>query len=172
MFVSKIDFASPAYDDLVQLRAELLYQPLGVELDVVELSKEYALQHYALFSNDFDLCGGATSQYIYTEEGEDSEEEVKIEKVEIQQIFVRKDLQNKGLGKFIINQIERLTAHQEIPEVQVVAIAEAKPFFQSLGYRKQGRMTTLEGKKYATLSKKIAIEDFEAVDNDNIFEDL
>lgn len=173
MFVSKIDFASPAYDELIHLRERLLYRPLGVELDVAELSKEYELQHYALYDNNIQLCGGATSKYILAKQKEEEpEEEAKVERVEIQQIFVREDLQNKGLGKFIIDQIERLTAHQAIPIVQVVTIADAKPFYRSLGYKKQGKMTTLEGKKYATLIKKIALEDFEAVDNDSIFEDL
>jgi predicted GNAT family N-acyltransferase len=171
MFLTKIEFATPAYDELLTLRQEVLLKPLGISLDLEEITAEYAVQHYALYSNDFQLLGGAilNPDRILNEEGEET---VPPQKAEIQQVVIRSDVQSQGAGHFMIDQLERAAVHQGIQELRLLAIADAVPFYQSLDYKKQGRMTKIHGHKHAKMLKKISLEDYTAVDSDEIFEDL
>lgn len=171
MFLSKIDFASPAYDQLLKLRQEVLLKPLGLEIDIKEISAEYQYQHYALYTPDMQLLAGAilNPERVINEEGEET---APPQKAEIQQVVVREDLQNQGIGQFLVDQIERAAVHQGIQHLSLLAIKDAVKFYQDLGYKKQGRMSKIHGHKHAKMQKKISLEDYSPVDSDDIFGEL
>ncbi len=126
MYITPIQFATPEYDETVQLRDLILRKPLGISFTVEFLSKEYADTHLAAYSDSGLLLG----VLLLTKCSEDT--------VQMRQVAVREDLQKQGIGKALVLFSEDYAKQQQYKKMILHARLVAVPFYKNLAYEVVG----------------------------------
>lgn len=145
MFTLPIEFATPAYDEAVALRQKALLEPLELEFKESELRRECLDGHLACYSRQWRMLGCLVLG------PEDSEE-----RLQIRQVAVREDLQQKGVGKALLQAAEERAVAHGYGEVVVAAPEKVRPFYEKLGYQKFGRAFTEKGIRHLRLKKALS----------------
>ena len=166
MQIQSVMFASPAYDEMVQLRINNLYIPLNADIDPENFASEYKDVHLGVYCSENGLIGALKARVL-----EENDEFLIRRKVALfKQIVIRKDLQRKGFGSKIFAELEDLLISKGYKEVRFQAHSGAVEFYEKLGFQKQGKVFKEEGifqliyrKKIQETSKKVEL--FEAVLN-------
>lgn len=122
MRIIQAAYGSPEYDDMVRLRYEVLRQPLGLEFSPEELASEYDQNHLGLYSADWELYGCLVLKPLNPYQ------------VKMRQVAIRSDLQNRGLGKWLILQSELYAKSLGFQQIECHARESAIPFYLKLGY--------------------------------------
>ncbi|MCP4442425.1 MAG: GNAT family N-acetyltransferase [Aureispira sp.] len=153
MILVPIAYATPAYDQLVKIRQDVLYNPLNANLTIEDLELEYKDGHYALYDEHYRMLGGLV--IIRKEEECDDEVETKRRIVVIRQVVVCKNFQRTGAGKAMIQQIESLLKKEGYKEIRLYSYEKAIPFYTNLGYQKMERTFNEKGVKHYRMKKKL-----------------
>lgn len=119
--VREVVFQGEGYDQLVQLRREVLRLPLGLDFTPEQLAAEKDEIHLGLFEGD-DLV--ACLQLVLKEPG----------KVKMRQVAVHPKRQGMGLGRKLVEASEQLARERGWTEIELHARETAVPFYLSLGY--------------------------------------
>ena len=125
-FLIEIDFATPEYDETVQLRTEILRKPLGLEFTVDQLSAEFADYHLALYDENLRMLGCM----IFTPKGDGL--------LKMRQVAIKENLQGQGYGKQMVQQSESWATRNKFQKIELNARDTAIPFYKSLGYSEHG----------------------------------
>lgn len=128
LYFIEIQFATPEYDELVQLRTKILRKPLGLEFTIDQLSNEYNDFHFGIYNQELKLLGGM----IFNNTGNNT---LKMRQVAVDDVF-----QNKGIGKFMVKQSEEWAKEKGFNKIELNARDTAIPFYQSLGYYAEGEI--------------------------------
>lgn len=126
MQIFQIDFATPEYDEAVQLRYEVLRRPLGLEFTPEQLAEEYADIHLAAF----DAAGCLVGYLCLTPAGNET--------VKMRQVAVAPEWQGKGVGRQLVIASEELAKRLGFRHMTLHARETAVPFYLRLGYRTVG----------------------------------
>ncbi len=126
----EIEFGTPAYDELVKLRDDILRKPLGLEFTAEYLSKEYKMYHLACYTSDMELVGGLVLQ-------PNSEDEIQM-----RQVAVSEQHQKKGIGTLLVQASEELAIEKGFKLMMMHARETAVPFYERLDYKKYGKRFT------------------------------
>ena len=126
LYFIEIQFATPEYDELVQLRTKILRKPLGLEFTIDQLSNEYNDFHFGIYNQELKLLGGM----IFNNIGNNT--------LKMRQVAVDDVCQNKGIGKFMVKQSEEWAKERGFNKIELNARDTAIPFYQSLGYVGEG----------------------------------
>ncbi len=123
IYISEIEFATPAYDQAIQLRHYVLREPLGLEFSVDELSAEYDSFHLACYqmANE-DIIGILVLKPI-------SDQIAKM-----RQVAIRPDMQSHGIGRLLVNESERFALSKNFQQIELSARMTVVPFYEKLGY--------------------------------------
>ena len=144
-------FASPAYDELVNMRIETLYQPLNAEINIEDLALEYKDVHLAVYDDKLQMIGGIVAKV--TEEQDEFMNKRKI--CLLRQVFVKTKFQRLGLGKKMLSCLEKMLIDKGYKEIRLYAHLDVIDFYTRLGYSKHGRPFKDYGIKQHIMKKKI-----------------
>jgi len=143
MFTLLIDFGTPAYDDTVKLRDDILRKPLDLEFTPEYLAEEYHLIHLACYNERHELVG---CLILSPQENDE---------IKMRQVAVREDCQGKGVGKLLVADSEEIARKKGFKKMTMHARATAVPFYQKLNYKKKGRAFMEVTIKHYKMEKKL-----------------
>lgn len=125
MALKIIDYGSPEYQQMINLREEILRQPLGLHLSPDELEEEKKHVHMAAYEDDHMLgcC-------MLVEESPET--------VRLRQMAVINDLQGKGIGKALMGFAENVARDRGYNKITMHARKNSLGFYEKMGYRKVG----------------------------------
>jgi predicted GNAT family N-acyltransferase len=121
MALKLIDYGSPEYQQMVQLRNDILRKPLGIAFQKEELEQEADDILIGAFEDD-KLLG--CCMLIETEPGT----------VRLRQMAVPKNLQGKGVGRALMQFAENIARDRGYRKITMHARKTATGFYEKLGY--------------------------------------
>ena len=126
MPIKQIDHGSKEYDQMVQLRYEILRKPLELSFDKGELEKEKHDILIGAFEED-KMLGCCILK--------------KIDKntVRLRQMAVQNNLQGKGIGASMMNFAENVASDAGYKKIMMHARKTAIGFYKKLGYNVTGK---------------------------------
>lgn len=125
MALKIIDFGSPEYQQMVQLRNDILRKPLGLAFQNEELEKEAHDILIGAFEDDKML---GCCMLIETEPGT----------VRLRQMAVLNNLQGKGIGRAMMQFAENIARDRGFKRITMHARKTATGFYEKLGYSISG----------------------------------
>lgn len=118
----QVDFATPAYDELVALRKLILRDPLGLEFEVDEISNEFAFSHFGLYDKSDQLLGC----FLFVP--------ANMHTVKMRQVAIIPAFQGKGLGSLMVREAEKWCLQNGYKTIVLAARKKACIFYTKLGY--------------------------------------
>lgn len=118
---------SEEYMQELELRNRILRIPLGLDVYEDDLSKEGADHHIGAFLN-----GELAGVLVLTR--------IDDRTLKMRQVAVDEHLQGKGIGKILVEFSEALASREGFEKIVMNARLEAVPFYEKLGYEKEGGM--------------------------------
>jgi len=122
-----VDFGTPAYDETVRLRRDILRIPLGLEFYVKDLAQEYDQFHLATYHINGNLVACLVLKSLL--QGE----------VQMRQVAVREDQQNKGIGQLMVAASEEISRSLGFKKIVLHARKNAVPFYKKQKYKISGK---------------------------------
>jgi predicted GNAT family N-acyltransferase len=122
MALKQIDHGSKEYQQMVNLRLEILRKPLGLSFTPDELDKEKEDILIGAFEDDKMLAC-----CMLTRSDDKS--------VRLRQMAVQNNLQGKGIGASILNFAETLARDKGYKKLMMHARKNALGFYEKLGYK-------------------------------------
>jgi len=122
-----VDFGTPAYDETVRLRRDILRIPLGLEFYVKDLKLEYNQYHLAGYDQSGNLVGCLVLKPL--PDGA----------IKMRQVAVREDVQKKGIGQLMVAASEAISRKLNFQEMELNARKNAVPFYKKLNYKTSGK---------------------------------
>jgi GNAT superfamily N-acetyltransferase len=96
MYIIKIEYATPAFDELSKFKYLELMEPAGLDWDENLLADDEVKHHFGIYDSNFNLLGAVKFDTINN-------------RAELEDIFVHKNFRNQGLGASLLNKsIEQL----------------------------------------------------------------
>ncbi len=123
--ITTIEHGSPAYEETVALRNDVLRKPLGLGFTPEQLGAEGSDIHVACY-DDGRLVGCLILTPLDGEE------------VKMRQVAVAEGVQGKGIGTEMVLFSERLASGRGFRRMVLNARETAVPFYERLGYRREG----------------------------------
>ncbi len=127
MFVIEIEFGTPAYDEVLNLRDKILRKPLGLEFTTEEISEEYQQIHLACYNDAFNLL--ACLVLVIKDENT----------LKMRQVAVDESQQKKGIGQFLVKESEKWAIENGYIKMVLNARDTAVPFYKKMDYEKHGK---------------------------------
>jgi len=127
LYTSLVEFGTPAYEETVQLRDDILRKPLKLNFKEKDLAKEYKDYHLACYNGYDELIGCLVLSPL--EDGS----------IKMRQVAVSKKYQRKGIGMIMVYFSEVESYHRGFRKMELNARDTAIPFYEKLGYQKTGR---------------------------------
>jgi len=125
MALKFIDYGTPQYKEMIELRKMILRDPLGLKFIETELEREK--DDILLGSFDDDVLEGCC---LLTETKKDT--------VRLRQMAVLDGLQGKGIGKALMLFAENVARDAGYKNISMHARASAIGFYEKLGYHITG----------------------------------
>ncbi len=126
MPLKQIDHNTPEYHAMVELRRNILRQPLGIDFDAAELAREK--DDILLGCFDEERLEGCC---LLTREGANGD-------IRLRQMAVLSGLQGKGIGKVLMRFAENIARDKGFKKIVMHARDNAIGFYEKLGYEKEG----------------------------------
>jgi len=120
-----LEHSSPAYEETVALRDEILRKPLGLTFTPEQLGAEASDYHLACYDGD-RLLGCL----ILTPLAGDA--------LKMRQVAVAGDAQRRGVGRAMVEFSEEFARRNGFREIVLNARETAAPFYDALGYDRVG----------------------------------
>ena len=127
MKIRLITHGSEEYLAELELRNKVLRIPLGLDVQQDDLSNEHLHYHIGAFDDD-KLVGVLVLTPLNTSE------------VKMRQVAVEEYLQGKGVGKKLVEYSEQFAKEKGFRTIVMNARDVAVPFYEKLGYEKDGDM--------------------------------
>ncbi len=123
----EIEFGTPAYDQSIRLRDQLLRKPLGLAFSEEDLAQEWNQYHIA----GFDAQQHIQSILVF--------KVVDDQTLKMRQVAVSEQLQGQGIGKKMVRFSEAWAKHRQYQHIELNARKGAVAFYESMDYKKQGK---------------------------------
>lgn len=120
-----IDYGSKEYKQMLDLRRQILRKPLGLDFTEEDIQNEKHHIHIAAFEDD-DMLGCC----MLTQETPNS--------VRLRQMAVKPGLQNKGIGKVLMQFAENIARDRGNKLMTMHARKSASGFYEKQGYQIKG----------------------------------
>jgi predicted GNAT family N-acyltransferase len=143
MTILNVEFATPEYDQTVQLRDKILRKPLGLHFSEEHLAEEYADFHLAAFTNDWILRGCLV---LTPKEGKT---------IKMRQVAVDESVQKTGVGRQLVEASEGFALRQGFDTMELNARETAVPFYLKLNYAVVGARFEEVGITHFKMTKKL-----------------
>src|SRR5665647_1838261 len=142
MALKQIDHGSKAYQQMVQLRLEILRKPLALSFTNDELDKEENDILIAAFDED-QMLGCC----ILTK--------IDDRRIRLRQMAVQKKLQGKGIGESIISFAENIARDKGYKILMMHARDTAIGFYEKFGYTIKGEQFEEVKTKHHVMEKRL-----------------
>lgn len=142
IIVQTVTFGSPEYDEVVDLRYQVLRRPLGIEYVLEDLALEYKDVHFAAYTPDYELVGAL----LLNPKGETAQ---------MRQAAVHPNYQKKGVGHALVAAFETYAKQAGFERIQLAARATAIPFYEKLGYHCVSDTYACVGLPHKDMEKKL-----------------
>lgn len=123
--VEKVDFGSKRYEQTVLLRDKVMRKPLGLSIKDDDLSSEKQATVLAIFDLDTILGMG-----VFALQDETT--------AKVRFLCVDSDLQKSGIGRTILEDIEKRSLLHGAKKICLESRITAKDFYKKLGYQEYG----------------------------------
>ena len=143
MHIQFIDFATPAFDEAVSLRDEILRKPLNLQFEPEDLAQEWNSYHLAYYDDKNSLQACLVLKPL--------EESM----IKMRQVAVRENLQKQGIGTLLVNECEAFCDKIGFKRIILHARKDAVPFYKKLGYKTQGKMFEEVGIPHCKMYKNL-----------------
>ncbi len=140
--IAKFTTKDECYQKALALRDAYLRIPLDLSLADEDLTDEGDQLHYGLFEGG-QLVACVTLMPIGST------------KAKLKQMVVEQSRQGQGLGRELIEEMERLAKKEGIDRIEMAARCEAIGFYRNLGYSAEGDVFTEVGIDHMKMSKGI-----------------
>lgn len=125
MALKQIDYGTPEYQQMLNLRYEILRKPLGLQFDPKELESEKKAILIAAFEEEKMLgCCFLTK--------------IDNETIRLRQMAVQNNLQGKGIGASLMNFAENIARDRGYKTMLMQARKTTVHFFEKQGYKVEG----------------------------------
>ena len=142
MPIKQIDHGTTEYQQMVELRNEILRKPLGLDFDREELEREKDDMLIAAFEEEKILgCCLLTK--------------VNNHCVRLRQMAVQNNLQGKGIGATMMNYAENVARDAGYNKIIMHARKTATGFYEKLGYKVTGEEFEEITIAHLTMEKKL-----------------
>ncbi|MEO7174651.1 MAG: GNAT family N-acetyltransferase [Saprospiraceae bacterium] len=121
-WISEIMFASPEYDESVDLRTRVLRVPLKMSFEIKDLAVEYKEWHLGCYSEAGKLLGCLILKPLTDK------------LVKMRQVAVEPEFQGMKIGQKLVQASEEFAKAQKCIKIELNARAPVIPFYQKLGY--------------------------------------
>jgi len=125
MALKIIDHGTPEYEQMVQLREDVLRRPLGLQFSPEELEQE---------KNNILMVAYEDEQMLgccmLVEKASDT--------VQLRQMAVLNDMQGSGIGRALMTFAENVARDRGYKKIIMHARQNAQGFYEKMGYRKKG----------------------------------
>jgi predicted GNAT family N-acyltransferase len=145
MTILNIEFATPEYDETVQLRDKILRKPLGLQFSEEQLAEEFADFHLAAYTNDWILTGCL----VLTPKDDKT--------LKMRQVAVDETVQKMGVGRQLVEASEAFGRACGFDIMELNARDTAVPFYQKLDYTIVGERFEEVGIGHFKMVKKLSI---------------
>lgn len=142
MELKLIGHGSPEYNEMVELRMELLRRPLGLSFTEDQLADE---------TDDLLVCAFENGQLI----GCCVLTQYKTDIMQLRQMAVRHDIQSRGVGRKIVAFAERLTKQNGYRVLMMHARNTALDFYKKCGYKLKGNEFIEVGIPHHYMEKRV-----------------
>ncbi|MBX2904579.1 MAG: GNAT family N-acetyltransferase [Taibaiella sp.] len=123
--VSRVPYGSPEYQEVFDLREEILRKPIGLSLHNEDLSRD---KTDTILAGKHD--GRVVACLILTDKGDGI--------VQLRQMAVYNECQGKGVGKALVLAAEKIATENGYTKMILHARKHAMGFYRSLGYTQHG----------------------------------
>jgi GNAT superfamily N-acetyltransferase len=151
MNIVSVMFASPAYDELVNMRIERLYKPLNATISIENFAIEYKDVHLAFYDDHAELIGGILAKACEEEDKFMNKRKICL----LKEVVVKEELQGLGYGTAILAALENLLINKGYKEIRLYTHVGAIDFYAKSGYLKHGKELDIHGIKQHVMKKKI-----------------
>lgn len=117
---------TPAYDDCIRLRTDILRRPLGLEFVPEDLVNEYENVHLAIYDHADELKGCLVFNRL-------NEKRLKM-----RQVAIAEEVQKKGYGSTLVKASEEWAKENGFEIIELNARDTAVPFYKKLDYEVSG----------------------------------
>ncbi len=125
VLVEEAEFGSEAYGEMLALRKRILRDPLGLQWTEEEESWEPRERHFGgRVGNEMIAC------VVIRPQGDGA--------VKLRQMAVEPDLQGTGIGRELLEGVEKILVSHELDRIELNARDTAVGFYEKLGFRKEG----------------------------------
>lgn len=126
MQIREIEFATPAFDENLRLRNDILRIPLLMEFYAENIEKEWDSTHLGCYTNDGELMGSLIMK------------DVGQGQVKMRQVAVAEKFQNRGVGHKMVAASEKWASENHFSEIVLHAREVSVPFYLKQNYEKAG----------------------------------
>ena len=128
MHIRLIDFGTPAFDQALSLRNDILRVPLNLHFEVEDISEEWDSYHLGYFNEHGHLVGCLTLKPLT--DGE----------IKMRQVAVKASIQKQGIGKALVQASEEFCIDCHFTKIILHARKDAVQFYKKLSYKTIGKM--------------------------------
>lgn len=139
--VSKIDHTAPQYQQVWDLREEMLRKPIGLSLKNEDLSRD---KEDAIFIAEHDGKVIGCVMGRHTDEG-----------LQLRQMAVYDEWQGKGIGRMLVLALEAYAAQNGYTRILLHARKVARGFYAGMGYTDYGDEFTEVGIAHFMMEKAV-----------------
>jgi predicted GNAT family N-acyltransferase len=143
MYFSILQFATPEYDEMVQLRTDILRKPLNMTFETEFLAREWQDTHLAAYSEADELLGGL----LLTQITETS--------VQMRQVAIAERQQNQGIGTQLVAFAENYAVKKGFSRMYLHARDTAVAFYVQQNYTIIGKPFLEIGIGHVEMEKEI-----------------
>lgn len=122
----EIPFASPAFDDALRLRNNILRVPLGMEFYAEDIAREYLEIHLGCYNERAELVGCLSLRRV---------DRITLK---MRQVAVAEEVQMQGIGKKMVEDSEEWAVQHGFRRMELNAREVAVPFYRRLHYEVSG----------------------------------
>jgi len=140
-----IPFATPAFDEAIRLRTDILRIPLGMEFYVEDIRAEFDQYHLGAYEVGGELVG-CLSLLPYGKGA-----------IKMRQVAVRENVQGAGIGRQMVEESELIARQLGYTKMVLHARDVAVAFYKKLGYKKIGKMFEEVEIPHFKMEKKLSV---------------
>ncbi len=144
MTIVRYDFATPLYDEAIDLRQRVLRLPLGRDIADDPLAEEWDQYHVGALDGAGRLVGTASLVG-----GADRA-------LKMRQVAVDPDTQSRGIGGALVLACERLARAEGCTRIYCHARETAEGFYAACGWRAEGERFSEVGIPHVRMSRDLA----------------
>lgn len=143
MQTQEIEFATPAFDENLRLRNDILRVPLNMEFYAEDIAEEWNSTHLGCYDGSGELMGSLIMK------------DVGNGQVKMRQVAVANKFQNRGVGHNMVAASEVWAKENNFSEIVLNAREVAVPFYLKQDYEQIGERFEEVGIPHFKLRKKI-----------------